>query len=734
MSDNHSDSAASLEQHSAEKIAQILNVLFNCATFYGADHPTTQKNAEDFAGKIEQFFKITPLITLIRSADSLYIEKWCVDLKMNVSRLISVFRKAGIESISFERGMSAEDVKRFISVFSDQQNCAAAELKNQQLHRLQVTNIRFNYVFYQKVTKDEAVVAKESYENVQTHIQDTVIKQQNETKPHNNPSQHENDGMHETIANHLNRLFTLYELVENPDETLANTAAHSSSDNSRIKEQLQTLHCQIGSAQHNLAFSSVDEMMESMLNVTTELKQRLAVQKEMGKITEKENSVLSELDTLSFQTVVMLILQEYRKGVSTARLAYMVKRIVPDRRELKSVLPFLKKQLLAEGMTITQFYELVNHLSKDLESENMGELLELSAESMGVSNEEIVHAINQNPQEAVKLIVLASEIQKYIPDNAQKLSQQLTDYIESVSSHFALKSREAGNKGNAKVLERVIREIETQLTGKLKTEGVSKEMVAEVEQQLAQRFPRTLKKLQADWIVNIIGNTEQKETFSIESIVAILDTLYDKKHERDAFYEVLKESLHAYGFDQKQIQTICSEIQTRLAKKRKQLSIPKNILSSNNMSFFLQRYSKECLRYGNPFSCLLVSLNAIRDANIWREITYDDLCDILPSVCQLLKKTLRDLDIVGVFDTINESTLLVIMPMTRSEGAVIVKSRLRQQISKKEFLCIDTKVQVNPVVSVLSFDASDPLHKKKFKELIHQQHMQDRESDNPLKK
>ncbi len=101
MENTEPESTNAFKQKHANLVAQLLNVVCNNATFYGGNHPSTQKSSEDFSVRLDTMFPIIPMITLLRTGDSLYIEKWCVDTRMNVARLIKIFRKTGIESISF---------------------------------------------------------------------------------------------------------------------------------------------------------------------------------------------------------------------------------------------------------------------------------------------------------------------------------------------------------------------------------------------------------------------------------------------------------------------------------------------------------------------------------------------------------------------------------------------------------------------------------------------------------
>jgi GGDEF domain-containing protein len=460
--------------------------------------------------------------------------------------------------------------------------------------------------------------------------------------------------------------------------------------------------------------------MESVFKLTSELKQGLSIQKEMGNILKEEEQVIDEVDQLTYQTIIKIIREEYKQGsVSVKRLSQIIRRILPDVKDLKKLLPQLKNGLLAAGMSLSDFLQLTKELHKELEGDGLLDALEMGAEKLGLTVEDIVQAINTNPQEAAKIIVLASEIKQGTGTDQAKLSTLLTEYIESVSSQIALESNETAGQEGGKILENVIHQIETELIGKLKTQGVADSILSDVEKQLAEKFPKTLQNLKTDWIVNAITDGQD---LSSDNLLQLMGNIVNKKADFETVKTPIEEALRERGIEADQVEDIFNEIVSRLEKNKNKVPVPKNVLSSNNTKFFLQREIKENVRYHNPFSCIAVSVDAKFVDGIWQEVSKDDNRQVIPKICEILKGFLRDLDLVGSFGKLEEQNIVIILPMTDEKGAYAVKGRLDKKFLQTDFVINEEKVELNIIISVTSFDTRKSSDYKNFKELISTRH------------
>lgn len=695
-----------LTQQIANKIAISLNVMFNNATFYGGDHPSTAQNADNLAEVLNSFAPNSE-VTLMRTGESLYIDKWCVNDRMNSERLIKAFQKTSIESITFVTPINGNDTQCFIKAFADL-NLSDADSKNNYIRNQGVITVKINYVFYQKVTKDDTVVNSQALEGMSkasagiSDVPYTPGSIQNIENSGNMPAYTpggsggnanvESSG-NSAVLNELNQMLSLKQLLEKSTSDVENNDLNPSQIVNQIKAVGQEIK-----ENKNLNLSP-DEMMESVLSVSSQIRQSINLQREMGKIIQEEDLVLSEVDKLTYKTVVDLVTEEYKSGkMSIKKLSRLIRRVLPDVKELKKILPLLKEGLMNQGMELKEFLELTQALNKELASNDVSDVLAQGADELGLSVEDLVAAMGDDPAESAKLIILASEIKQGGATDNNNLSRLLTDYIEAASGEMVMHNAHDGEGG--KTVSKMISEIEENLLGKLKFEGVAGEVIDSVKSELAKRFPKTINKFKTDMIVNAISDGGNLSSGQMKGLFG--ENLPDKV-ELENMKVQIADALQSRGFSSKAAEDFFNEITGRFKTPVKRIDLPKSVISSNNTKFFLQRYIKEFTRYENPFSVLNISPKMVVEHDGIRPCSVEDRADILPVLCSELKAQLRDLDIVGVIGDPEVEPIYVVLPMTDIEGTKIVLDRMRKHLSEMSININGNATTVKFVVNALQY-------------------------------
>ena len=225
-----------------------------------------------------------------------------------------------------------------------------------------------------------------------------------------------------------------------------------------------------------------------MLNALNEIRMTLAEAVETSKINGNyqgsADRVTLQLNELTCQTVLKLIKQEYGRGaVSVKRLAQIICRLLPDLNDLRKLLPGIKNLLIEEGMPLEDYLQLIKMLNVEIDSESLADSLGSAAEKIGVSVSEIIEAFRKEPDDAAKLILLASEIRQGIGADDIQLSNFLTEYIEKTSKALALQSEKIDGQG-AETLRKILSRVEEQIVGKLHECGVHSEVLEQVKEDL----------------------------------------------------------------------------------------------------------------------------------------------------------------------------------------------------------------------------------------------------------
>ena len=150
-------------------------------------------------------------------------------------------------------------------------------------------------------------------------------------------------------------------------------------------------------------------------------------------------------------------------------------------------------------MALNEFLQLTQELKKELQSEGLAHVLEKGAEQIGISGEDLVREISQDPKGAAELIYLASEIRKGTGDD-KVLSDLLVDYVERVGSHLAMDAADKQGVQEGKQLRSIVAKVESTLLRGLKNKDVDVQVIHQVARRLNERFDEAMKRLEGQWV------------------------------------------------------------------------------------------------------------------------------------------------------------------------------------------------------------------------------------------
>lgn len=728
-----SETAIDLKQ--ALQIARPFNLAFNNAFMYGGSHQTTKDSAANLFLVLQPMFKVSSSITLSAERGSIFIENHCVDKLVSVPRIVSRFIKTAVQSVTFDKDASVEDVQALFFVIGAMADFTSVDTMQAYFVKERINGVKINYVVYQKVTLDDKVINK------------------NEASVQANP---------ETILKELSEILSLNSSVTNTSGTgtgsgtAGGTGTGSGTDsgivigngtgtgtsgasvtvdlsqtdyNKFISSQINAFNNQLTASEQSVSDAALApvEMLESIYKLKEKVLENLKLQKETGKLTSADELAIDKINQLSYQVIVRLIKEEYRndRTISVKRLAQIIRRMLPDLKELKFLLPQLKDGLFAEGMSPSEYLLLVKELNNELDSEGLMQVLIEASDQVGLSFNELLEGIKAAPEEAAKLIVLAAEIKKGgVKADDEQMSAVLSDYIEKVSRALALESPEAAAPGGGTMLTAAVTRIEREIIDRLKTQNVGKNTVAEVAQKLTKQFSETVSVLKGDYVRN---NTISSKNPNEETVLSIIEQIAEIGQEGDGVTEEIRAILISNGFSAETIDSIVKKAQLRaIAAITHPIEIPPGAFNANNTIFFLDREIKHNLRYNSPFSTVLISFEKIVDMRTHTiiEVTPDINIQLTNQSLKILKEMQRDLDIIGILTVNNISIPFMVLPMTDLIGALFIKKRIEKDFPPREFIVNDITVHVEPKVTVSDFNKKHTPDKTSCVKAIYQLHRQ----------
>jgi hypothetical protein len=623
----------------ATLIARNFLTLFNCSMLYGSGHPNTARNAGSFAESVNSIMGDNGnlnMISIISHNGALMVEDSPVDRSLNTGKLTGHFEKLGVTSVSFERGVDAEGILRFIGLAGDGEVNALERCRAGLAEAARsgaIRGVRINYVQYGKIAADEVVV--------KAGAGDAAF-----SAAPGGASNVSSGNLSRNAVAQIEQVLTLSSLLERPKEVSEALAQTYTSVFS--VEELRGVFGRVKGEINSTQTHSVDELLESLHNLRTDLYEAIEVQKATGRMMRSAAVIDRELNGLTAHVIVKLVREEYKSGKTPLnRLAHTIRRMLPNNTELMNVLPLMKEMLLAEGMELGAYLELVGLLGLKVESESLSDSLREAADSVGATVSDLVSAIRSRPQEAAGLILLASEVCAATGDGASGLPEALAGYIEGVCSKIAADRCGAGGGGGG-ALGKALAQLESQMYSQISKQGVPGEVMAAVKERLNAGFGGTLAAAQG----------------ALPAAATPAPAPANRNRNR------------APG------ETDTGAVRT--------IKMPPESLSANNMLFLINKEIKRNLRYKSPFATAIVSIEQVfPEGEPARRPNPGDTAELLPQLFKQVEALMRDVDMIGTIGKEEPPApeLFMLLPMVDKNGTATVTDRLASASKEWRFHC-----------------------------------------------
>lgn len=680
-----------LDGRTAELLARQINTAFTMASGYGTNHPMFHKACEALQESLASFLDKVSTISLLMDRGALFIEKFPVGQRFNPRRLINLFSQLGIESISFSSSVRVDDIQQLMVCTTGHEQFPDVDAIQAGLEAEAITTIRLNYIRFRQVTADQKVVSEDPSGSEST-LESTEAASPSATDSF------------DPVAS----LLSLNELVRDPEQYAEKLEQESASDGNRrqVVRQLRNLVSQIerGEISAGSALSS-DAVLSAVNDLRLRIRKNIDTRRDVELILSEEDQVMGEIDQLTYTTLVTLVREEYRNGkFSASRMAQIINRMLPDARDLKRLLPQLQKGLLAEGMSMAEWATLVGEMSAELRGEHLVQALEQGAESVGMDVDEIIDQIREDPSEAARLIVMATELRRSGAGEEEQLSAAFSDYIERISDKLSLEL--GGDKPNSEALDSQLFRVRQLLVEQLHRQGLPPELIDSVRGRLQPRLASTAEKTEP---IKPAASPEQASENDWHSdtepqVSPNLTTGSEQAEEHDDVNDASDESSPMPA------------------------SLPSRVLSPENTAFFFDRELKSARRYKTPFSVIKVSIELVRDRpGPPRAPAAEDFGELLPQLYAELIAQSRDLDLVGSLDKQRHAVPLMILPMTPAEGADIALKRLLKRLKLTPFRLSGMPTQLLCAVSSATFRFDQEESDQAFHDRIEEEHEISRE-------
>jgi hypothetical protein len=706
----------SIEPLQAELLARHVNTAYANTCSYGSDHPLARKACKQAHESLGDVLAREPVITILADRGSLFVEKHPVGSRFDPKRLVKMFAEVGIESVTFEAGIILDDFQLLMQIFAQPDTYPEVEAAEVELQRHHVDSIRFNHIIYRKLTSDQKVVSAES-----------------EGQAADGPSRYAG-GAAVRVLHELEDFMSLSHMAGSPDEAgqalVDSVAGNDEAGRTKLIEHLRNLAGEIEAAGSVGASSlSPEDLFLAMNTLRQRVKQSLASRRDLDTLLTGQREVISEVDQLTYSTLVSLVLEEYRgSNFSPRRMAQIINRMLPDPRELRRLLPQLKKALIREGMSLKAYSELVHQLSAGLRGEHLVQALEGGAENIGLDVDEIVDRIQDDPTEAARLVVLAAELRRGADNDEDQLSAAFSDYIERMNQ----KSQNNADGGNdspmldPRSLNDQLARVQRELIIQLDEKGLKGTAVDKLNDQLDQRTARAVDETRLSVLNSVL---ERSDGLSADVVLEWLEQQLLNPSELDRIRGPLTRIMEQHGFDTGQIEEILNRFSENLPSGPP-MTLPRRVINCEQTEMFLGREVVCAQRYSTPFSVIRVTIDRVHfPEEEARRPTSRELSLIIPELYTRIVRQARDPDLIGSLDQYLSAEPFLILPMTDAKGADVVCKRLEQLLPDFPFDLDGVQCRITVTTTAITYDIDQAPDVDQFRKQLEYRHQTRRDQN-----
>ena len=751
------------------QFGRTIALLFNRSMMYQADHPFVQQSINQFLESASSLLNVISPLVFILNREQFFVDEEPLDPRLNMGRVLAVFKNNGIQSISIEPGLEKREVSVFLEIFGDIRRYNGVEGFKKAIFSRGVTSIKVNHVRYKKITEDDEVISREALKEITPQ----VMSAEEEAKTR---KMFMDTLLESVLTEEFAKTLNIESLMANPGIVSQNmiqadlqhghgsakgmggvageggpagggsagkshTAGPSEEDVSGgtggkgavvigegggggqvgeagqgdlLFQQLEVMHAEVEKHIAGKSDVAIEDLAGAVFDMKKQLLEGIEVQKTLGVAYENEADIVESANELTDNILIELIKEEYQKGeISTARMAQILRRLVPEADELKRLLPKIKAALLEQGMSHTQYLEMVQALSKELQGEGLAAILQESGDEIGVEGSQLIAEFKQNPEQAAQLIYLASEIRKGDGDN-DMLVELLADYVEQMGGGMALDQAE--EKDDPDHLKQVVTHIESNIVRHLGKMDVETDVIAKLEKRLNDRMESVLEKMRTEWIQERVKQEGSTNGPKQGKVLSVLQTLEQSVSEHDELGQILKivrEKVDAGEIDENNYKKIQDEIsfqKKRLREKEAQRVMPTGVIKANAMAFILDKEIARANRYPYSFSILAFSMVRIAPrSKVPAGVINNEI--LVEAVLALLAETIREVDIVG---QMGKNTIVVVLPMIEREESKKALNRLTTALQGEPIDVNGYPIDIKFAGIAMTFDGEHTPDSKSF--------------------
>lgn len=691
------EGASRVDRKDAELIVRGWNLLFNRCFSYAFDHPLVQETIPRVWELFRAALQRTGTLNIQLMEAMFFVDGADVMYQPNNRRIADHLRRYKIDSLTLEAAFTPHDFAVLVDA------CALTHADPASFVRYYNsrggTHLEVNQVSMRAVRGDEIVSSAAAPQGGAApgspapggdRFEDIVLKAM----------------VGRLTAQELEGNVALVQLLADP-QALGRAAIEGTqgvapqSRAAGMGQMVMNVLSHFATSQAKQGFS-VEELLAGIYAMRGEM---LAMVKSQQALEQglAEADVETATDGAFDQTVCKIILDEYRNSKGNfRRLAHVMGRVVPGKKELRRILPKLKDTLIGAGCGLQEWYGLVNELSAVVQGDKALEELSAAAAEIGVTPDEILSELRKDPRGAAKLLVVASEIRRAGGDpSGDAALQALLDSMDQAGQKLTDSSGDSPLEVAGAVA--AYKSLQAEVRQELSQKPLSPELRGNLMRKLDLRATRTLTDLKAKVLAAQLRDREG----SIDEKAGTLGELVQDEGEIDGILEMActlvgnDELVHQIGAQ------IAERVRLRIREERERTlsrELPAGVYPKAVAEFFLRYETRRAARYGVPFSAMLVSFQGLPEDKESLDAHGNGLRGLFHVLAGDLRSHLREVDFVG---SLGYNRILVVLPMIVEANGKLVMKKIREHMGREVVLPGGERVWVRPRLGVASFGQTE---------------------------
>ena len=148
------------------QFGRTVALLFNRSMMYQPNHPFVEQSIDMFYNGALNLLNIISPLVFILNRDEFFVDEEPLDARLNVGRLVMLFKNNGIQCISIEPGLEKREIKVFLEVFGNLTQYSGDAGFKKAIFARGVSSIKVNHVRFKKVTDDDEVISRDALKDL----------------------------------------------------------------------------------------------------------------------------------------------------------------------------------------------------------------------------------------------------------------------------------------------------------------------------------------------------------------------------------------------------------------------------------------------------------------------------------------------------------------------------------------------------------------------------------------